>query len=105
MKFTAYVEHEKKAGRVPNLREAFDLGKTLYTTTSPDGDKGELLYGIAEYLVNRWMGSSYGVGWDDLPDTNSLWDAVEIVDKRTLFEKFKRECQSVMKERLEEVRG
>jgi hypothetical protein len=103
MKLTAYIETAKKAGVKPKLEDAYRLGCSLYHTTSPDGDKGELLYDIAEAIANRFL-KSIGVSWDDLPDVNSLWDALESADKDDMYP-FKQAVQQLCIIRVSEVTG
>jgi hypothetical protein len=49
-----------------------DLTPVLTNTQDKDD-----LYDLGLYFANRIIGQRTGLGWNDLPDTNSLWDYVE----------------------------
>lgn len=97
MKYQNYISHCNNKGIKPSLEDAFKLGKTLFATDSRDGDKGELLYGVAEVIADAIL-SQYATRWDDLGDTNSLWDAVE--GGHTTIDDFRDEVRELVKERL-----
>lgn len=57
---------------------------------------------LAMILADKFLLKNIGLGWDDLPDTNSLWPAVENSETmKDLVENIKEAC----KERMEEDMG
>lgn len=106
MKLATYIEMKQRGNGVPpSLKMAFETGRTLLTTTAghQDGEDppGELLYDIAAKLANNYLETHFGLCWDDLSDTNSLWDAVECVGKNTTWVEFKKEVMACIIERVQ----
>lgn len=67
-----------------------------------DGNSEDDKYSLAFILADTFLKRHLGLGWDDLPDINSLWDSVENSDTmKELVENIKQAC----KDRMEEDMG
>lgn len=99
MKLSYLIERNRQKGKKTILLDAYELGRSIYASNAPQDhidSGGELLYDIAKHIANRVLPCD----WDDLPDVNSLWTAIECVDKQTSLEEFIDSVQELVKERL-----
>lgn len=115
--YEKYIGEQTVQEAIGTLKKLSDFAKK-YNISPSAGNKYKLedfevvlrapidnddLYDLAKYFADTIVSRSVGMGWDDLPDINSLWDVIE--SGHTDMKSFVADIKDLAKERFEDTMG
>lgn len=86
----------KQMGMKSFLQNTYKSYASAYNSRTADRGDGKIAYEIALLTANKML-KKLGLDWDDLPDVNSLWDAV---DETTDFDQMVEIVKGLVDERI-----